>query len=632
MSGTSDLLLRAASQLEGDVSTNEVPMTFEVAWEVCNKVGGIHTVIKTKVPQTVAEVGERNYVCVGPFFPQARTDVEELEPKSEVLAATLDAVRSQGLQLVYGRWLIEGAPQVLLVDIEASRHRIDEWKKDLWEQTGIGCPWDDKESNNAIIFGYLVAWFMGEYLHQSEVLRGSHQQCVVAHFHEWLAGVGLILCRIRKFRLATIFTTHATLLGRYLCADPKCDFYNNLPYFDVDKEAGDRQIYHRYCIERGSCHSAHIFTTVSKITAYEARHLLKREAEVITPNGLNVVKFSALHEFQNLHAKSKAKIHQFVKGHFYGHITDEWDLDKTLYFFTAGRYEFVNKGCDLYLESLARLNHMLRQTGSDVTVVAFVIMPAKTANFNVEALRGQAVVKNLTDTVKTIQGKVGAKMLEQVMRGELPQSGELLDQTDVLKLKRGLLGAQRDSLPPVITHNLEDDSKDEVLGCIRRFVRHGKRRREPWGYTPAECTVLGVPSVTSDLSGFGLFLREHVEDPSQYGIYVIDRRFKAPEESIQQLTEHMFDFCCLNRRQRINLRNRTERLSDLLGWSTLQDYYYMARVKALHRVFPHQYPDPDAKSNTNFKLRASAANSPKLPRLEPRLEEDQVPMDQLSLE
>lgn len=125
-----------------------------------------------------------------------------------------------------------------------------------------------------------------------------------------------------------MFTTHATLLGRYLCAG-SVDFYNNLQYFDVDHEAGKRGIYHRYCIERASAHCSDVFTTVSDITAYEAEHLLKRKPDGIVPNGLNVVKFQAMHEFQNLHATAKAKIHEFVRGHFYGHY--DFDLDNTLY-------------------------------------------------------------------------------------------------------------------------------------------------------------------------------------------------------------------------------------------------------------------------------------------------------------
>ena len=158
-------------------------------------------------------------------------------------------------------------------------------------------------------------------------------------------------------------------IHRYLCAGD-VDFYNNLKFFDVDTEAGKRGIYHRYCVERAAAHCADVFTTVSKITAYEAEWLLKRQpgwmhnsypqylihslytcTDGVLPNGLNVVKFQAIHEFQNLHAKSKEIIHEFVRGHFFGHY--HFDLDNTLYFFTAGRYEYRNKGVDMFIESLA---------------------------------------------------------------------------------------------------------------------------------------------------------------------------------------------------------------------------------------------------------------------------------------
>lgn len=158
----------------------------------------------------------------------------------------------------------------------------------------------------------------------------THQltKAVIAHFHEWQAGLAIPLCRKRHIDVTTVFTTHATLLGRYLCAG-SVDFYNNLQYFDVDHEAGKRGIYHRYCIERSSAHCADVFTTVSHITAYESEHLLKRKPDGVLPNGLNVVKFQAMHEFQNIHSRSKAKINEFIRGHFYGHY--DFDIDNTLY-------------------------------------------------------------------------------------------------------------------------------------------------------------------------------------------------------------------------------------------------------------------------------------------------------------
>ena len=202
---------------------------------------------------------------------------------------------------MYGRWLIEGYPKVLLFDLGSAWSNLDEWRRDFSSRMQIPAPPTDSEMNDAIVLGYLVAWFLGEVcrpapsrawfpsfppaqLTSRSAVRRSPQKyvhlnadtTVIAHFHEWQAGVGLVMARSRNLPVATIFTTHATLLGRYLCAGD-VDFYNNLDLFDCDHEAGIRQIYHRYSLERASAHLAHVFTTVSHITAFEAEHLLKRK-------------------------------------------------------------------------------------------------------------------------------------------------------------------------------------------------------------------------------------------------------------------------------------------------------------------------------------------------------------------
>ena len=212
-----------------------------------------------------------------------------MEPEAPELAETLAAMRERGVKLLYGRWLIEGGPRVLLFDTGSCMNRLDEWKTDLWNVAGIPTPPNDSETNDTIVFGYLVvrparssltlthqAWFLGEFSAR------ERSRAIVAHFHEWLAGLAIPLCRKRHIDVTTVFTTHATLLGRYLCAG-SVDFYNNLAYFDVDHEAGRRGIYHRYCIERAATHCADVFTTVSHITAYESEHLLKRKPGPCTP-------------------------------------------------------------------------------------------------------------------------------------------------------------------------------------------------------------------------------------------------------------------------------------------------------------------------------------------------------------
>ncbi|KAK0336539.1 glycogen synthase isoform 1 [Friedmanniomyces endolithicus] len=584
---------------------------FEVATEVANRVGGIYSVLKSKAQVTTAEYGSK-YTLLGPLNrASAAMEVEEIEPKDPAIVATIKSMGERGIQTLYGRWLIDGAPRVLLFDTGTAYYKLDEWKADLWSTAGIPSP--------------------------PTTTRPTRLSSSATSWHGSSASVPL--CKKRKIDVTTIFTTHATLLGRYLCAG-SVDFYNNLQYFDCDAEAGKRGIYHRYCIERAAAHAADVFTTVSHITAYESEHLLKRKPDGVLPNGLNVKKFSATHEFQNLHQTNKERITDFVRGHFYGH--NDWDPDKTLYFFTAGRYEYRNKGVDMFIESLARLNHRMKSAGSDVTVVAFLIFPAQTTSLAVEALKGQAVIKSLRDTLGHIEADVGKRLFDKALAWQEgqdpPDERDLLTAQDKIMMRRRLFAMKRQSLPPIVTHNMVNDAEDPILNQLRRcqLFNHPSDRvkvvfhpeflnsanpvlpmdyddfvrgthmgifssyYEPWGYTPAECTVMGVPSITTNLSGFGCYMEELIENASDYGIYIVDRRMKGVDDSVNQLCEFMYEFTRKSKRQRINQRNRTERLSDLLDWKRMGMEYVKARQLALRRAYPDSFAGDEAGDEPGY--------------------------------
>ncbi|CAG8609423.1 14082_t:CDS:2, partial [Acaulospora colombiana] len=520
-------------------------------------------------------------------YKTSSSEVEPMEVTNGCMKEILNEMSSQGVKWMYGRWLIEGAPQVLLFDTYSVFDRLDGWKADLWNVVNIPSPANDQETNDL-------------------------------------------------------------------------DFYNNIEKFPVDEEAGKRGIYHRYCVERAAAHCCDVFTTKARFVICPPRVLaiaflpshrfISDHKDGVLPNGLNVVKFSAVHEFQNLHARNKEKIHSFVRSHFYGHY--DFDLDNTLYFFTAGRYEYGNKGVDIFIESLERLNHRLRACNSPVTVVAFLIMPAATRSYTVDALKGQAVTKQLQETVKEITDRIGKRLFEKAARytsgdivREVVNPSDLLTNEEMVLLKRRVIALRRESLPPIVTHNMIDDSNDPILNQLRRLRLFNDRMDrvkvifhpefinsnnplfgldyddfvrgchlgvfpsyyEPWGYTPAECTVMGIPSITSNLSGFGSYMEELLEDPSEYGIHIVDRRMKSVEESIQQLADIMLQFCQKSRRQRINMRNRTERLSDLLDWKFMGVEYTRARKLALHRTYPECFvgadPDLDDFQQCRTKIR-----------------------------
>ncbi|KII62293.1 Glycogen [starch] synthase, muscle [Thelohanellus kitauei] len=540
---------------------------FEISWEVVNKVGGIHTVIRTKADETVAELGS-SYYMLGPLNPhEAITEVDRNVPSVQSIDFCIEEMRRHGVKIWTGNWLIPGNPNVILFDVKSGYGMIDGWRHEFHHLTSIPIHVFDEEVSDCLVFGGLVSWFLS--CLKNRIGQGK---LILAHFHEWIASVGLIFLRCRNVDVSLIFTTHATLMGRHL-ASGSCDLYNNLSTFDCDLEAGNRGFYTNHCIERCAAHKAHVFTSVSNVTAEEAEVFLGRKPDIITPNGLSIKKYGAQHEFQNLHIVCKELIHEFVRGHFFGSYY--FDLDKTIYLFSAGRYEFTNKGVDILLESAYRLNNILKARNIDVTVVLFLIFNARTNNLNVESLKNQAMVRQLRQSVEKIQALIGTRIFESVVSGRLPDPKDLLLPKEITDFKKFIHFSRTGStLPPIVTHNMVDDAQDPVLCALRRlklfnymddklkvvfhpqflqstsplfpieydsFVRGCHMGAfpsyyEPWGYTPAECTIMGIPSLTTNLSGFGQFMDEHITHPADYGVYIVDRRSKSVEESITQMT------------------------------------------------------------------------------------------------
>ena len=335
-------------------------LLIEVAWEVCNQVGGIYTVIRSKVPATMPAWGGR-YCLLGPYFPQQAQgefegyDDEQLLGMNDPYARAVRELRAQGVDICLGVWLVTGRPRTVLINPFQKYDQLATLKSDLWRDHQIPAPDNDDLLHQVIAFGNLAAQFIETVARQS-----VEEWKVIGHFHEWMTGVAIPELRRRQVPVHLLFTTHATLLGRYLAMnDP--NFYDNLMLVDWRAQARHFNIEPAVSMERAAAHGSHVFTTVSELTVRECIYLLDRIPDAVLPNGLNIERFVALHEFQNLHKLYKDKIHEFVMAHFFQSYA--FDLDQTLYLFTSGRYEYHNKGFDLTLEALARLNHRLQQSG-----------------------------------------------------------------------------------------------------------------------------------------------------------------------------------------------------------------------------------------------------------------------------
>jgi glycogen(starch) synthase len=279
-------------------------LLLEIAWEVLNQVGGIYTVIRSKVPTVIPKWGN-NYCLLGPYMSANVTaEFEPEEPlNNDPIGRAVRRMREKGYGVHYGVWLVSGRPKAVLFDLGSVMHKLGEIKYLLWENHGISTPSDDHLLNDVLAFGELVKLFLTEL---AEETKDSNKQ-IIAHFHEWMAASGIPGLRKDRVNVKTIFTTHATLLGRYLAMnDPQ--FYDHLSFMDWQKEARHFNIEANVMIERAAAHGSHVFSTVSEVTATECRQLLGRNPDVILPNGINNQRFEALHEFQNLHLENKLSL------------------------------------------------------------------------------------------------------------------------------------------------------------------------------------------------------------------------------------------------------------------------------------------------------------------------------------
>jgi glycogen(starch) synthase len=589
--------------------TNQFPPSciVEVAWEVCNQVGGIYTVIRSKAPSMVQHANGP-YCMVGPYLSRnIQAELEPLDDQEDVFGQAAAILRKRGYDVHYAEWLVTGKPRVVLLNPNAVQDKsLSVVKYLLWKNHGLSTPANNHLINQVVSFGFLTKLFFDELIKLVD-----HKQPVIAHFHEWMAGLPIIDMKREEMPIKTVFTTHATQLGRHLAINSPL-FYAHLPFFKWEEEAKKFGIETEARIEFACAQKADILSTVSEVTARECKHLLKRKPEVVLPNGLNIERFEALHEFQNQHVMYKEEIHRFIMAHFFQSFP--FDLNKTIYFFTAGRYEFRNKGFDLTIEALHRLNQRLIKEKADVTVVMFFVTKRDYHNIHPEVLQSKAMMQELFQTTEAIQQQVGKHLFfESTVRDDnhLPDLNTFVDEYWKLRYRRTLQAWKTKKNPLIITHRLVNEESDEVLKALHtkklvnnandpvkivyhpdfitsnsplfgmdynQFVRGCHlgvfpSYYEPWGYTPLECMASGIPSITSDLSGFGDYILHHIQDHEKFGLFVIERGKRTFDWSANQLADVMYKFLMQSMRERIMQRNNVENNSHIFDWTNLIKHY-----------------------------------------------------------
>jgi glycogen synthase len=579
---------------------------FEVSWEVCNKVGGIYQVVKSK-----AELLKRRYptfITVGPYFQQQAQFEFQQQPIPPAFRQGLDELEAEGIRCLYGKWLIRGEPTTILLDCRNARIDIDAVKGELWERYGVDSLGAGHDYDEPLVW----AWCVGKLI---EKLAPNCPGPVVAHCHEWLSGFTALYLRSRQPHVGTVFTTHATMLGRTMCARGQ-DLYGTLGTFDPEARARQLGVADKFTMERACALHSHVFTTVSKITALEAEHLLGRKADVLTLNGLDDSKFPTFEEASVLHQKNREKIRDFLEFYFFSHYT--FDMDQTLIMFITGRNEFRNKGIDVLIDALGRLNRRLAEEESKKTVVVFFWIPNEVHGIKTELLEEKGVFNHIKQYVEENTSEFTRRLLRNAPNIQEYSCTELLSPDFIRNVQRQMAMLKHVGDPPLVTHNIPSEEQDTMVQSFRRAGLHNNKDNpvkvisypvyltgadglldltyneavsgchmgvfpsyyEPWGYTPLEAMAFGVPAITTDLAGFGAFVEPHAGK----GIHVLRRHSRTYDDTVQELFEMLLAYSQKDKFQRNEEKTQAKALTKLTDWATFITYYHQAHNLAVERA------------------------------------------------
>ncbi len=600
------------SKKEGKLIVKPADYCFEVSWEVCNKVGGIYTVLSSKAAAMKMQY-DTGYFAVGPYFAgKVGGELSEKVPP-DLLNPVFEKLKAEGIICHYGSWLVESEPQAVLIDFASFTGRKNEIKRELWDNYRI-------DSLNTQYFDYdepvIWAYAAGRLIEAFAAAQQSSK--IVAHFHEWLAAAGLLYLHSRKAGVATVFTTHATTLGRTV-TNANMDIYSFLGHVDPEQEAYKLGVHTKHQTEAAAAANADVFSTVSDITAMEAEHFLKKAPQVILHNGLNMSHFPTFEEASVRHRQLKRKVNEFASYYFFPYYT--FDLEETLYYFLSARYEFHNKGIDVFIRALGQLNQALKSEKSKKTIVTFLWVPANIRGIKRELIENRTQFQDIRDTIVDDLEFVKEHLVTSVVSQKKITDVDLLSSDTLFELKRKVMKFKKNGLPPLSTHDLYDEDKDGILSACRAAgLNNAAEDRvkvvfypiyltgadglldlnyyesmqgshlgvfpsfyEPWGYTPLEAASLGVCSVTTDLSGFGKYVEPHSAQKKFPGVFIVKRSEVADDDFVKSLAAVLTTFAHYSNDERIKNKIEAKHVSTLADWKFMIRQYMTAHQIAVSK-------------------------------------------------
>ncbi len=533
---------------------------FETSWEVCNKTGGIHTVLSSKA-STLVDQFRDNVIFVGPDVWRGPHKNPEFLPDPSLFPGWQNVLAQEGLRVKTGRWNIPGQPVVLLVDFSPFVAKKNEILAGFWESfklDSLSGQWDYVEP---VLFGYAAGMVIESYY--KFFIPDSEK--VVAHFNEWMTGSGALYLRQNLLRIGTVFTTHATVVGRSL-AGHGANIYEQLEELDPDSVAGELNVVSKHSMEKTTAGNVDCFTTVSDITARECARVLSRDVDVVTPNGFNNQIVPVAEEYQEKRKKARERLIQVTEALLGIKVGKD-----PLFIANSGRYEYRNKGADVFLDVLKKLNE--DGTG-EREILAFVLIPANTFGPRKDLMSRLA------------GGNVDQPLPNPFLTHGLNDIGydPIINKIQDIHLSNS--AQERVKLIFVPSYLNGDDGifnvpyYDLLMGMdLTVFPSY----YEPWGYTPQESVAFGVPTVTTSLAGFGLWSSSHSKNISE-GVEVVPRNDHNYSQVVDQIADVVEDFCRRGADEVSGYRERARKLALMLEWDSLIKNYYQAYDIALKEV------------------------------------------------
>ena len=581
---------------------------FEVSWEVCNKVGGIHTVIASKAPTVKRMMGD-SYITVGPDFSFDAASPEFMEDNT-LMAAWREELYSKGVRVRIGRWNIDSNPIAILIDFKSFIREKDNILKQLWESYNVDSlsgQWDYVEP---VLFGHAAGVVIASFVEHF----GATAKKVVAHFHEWMASAGSLYLRDNAPYVATVFSTHATVMGRCIAGN-HLPLYNDLHKFNADELARQFNVMAKHSLEKAAATYADAFLTVSDITANECKYLMGREVTRITPNGFENGSIPTGKKLEKKREEARKKLLEVA--------TATWDYQfqpETLIVGTSGRYEYRNKGIDVFLESLKQLaaNNLNRD------VLAVIAVPAANTGARQDLIKH---LENKEVAVDPAQKRYLSHGLENEMWDQVSQSveGSIL-YTSASRVKVLFIPTYLNGQDGIFNMPYYELLAGMDLTVFASYY-------EPWGYTPLESVAYGVPTVTTTLAGFGMWV---AKQSNHNGVDIVRRDDYNEREVVLQITDVIRKYIDMNAEALAEAREAAQEVSTSALWKRLFNEYKRAYEEALdnsvNRTNRVLIDGGNRGEQINFVRQQLASSRPTWHRLmvEKRIPERLKPLEELS--